>query len=113
MRTRTSVKKPLWENEPLATPLHVNDYNVLLHYYTSQGDIKLSNAQRFGLTDLTVEKVVNLLDTTVPRNEKTKALITAGIKPKTYYRWRSGECEPMYQNILDLYDYLINRQNLK
>lgn len=79
-----------------------NDYNTV-YRYNNGSDIKLSNAQRLLGVNLTVEEVVREYKK-LPN--KSKVLADAGIEFKTFYRWSSGQCEPMYHKIADLYEYI-------
>jgi hypothetical protein len=80
----------------------INDYHTL-YRYNNGSDIKLSNAQRLLGVDLTVEEVVTAYKKV---KNKTRVLMNAGLSHKTFYRWSSGESEPMYHKLADLYEYI-------
>ena len=84
------------------TKQDINDYNTI-YRYNNGSDIKLSNAQRLLGVELTVDEVVTAYKKV--RN-KTRVLMEAGLSHKTFYRWSSGECEPMYLKLADLYEYI-------
>ena len=80
----------------------INDYNTL-YRYNHGSDITLSNAQRLLGVELTVAEVVAGYK---KLKNKADVLNKAGLEYKTYYRWASGECEPKYHKIADLYEYI-------
>ena len=84
------------------TRKEINDYHTL-YRYNHGSDITLSNAQRLLGVDLSVDEVVAGY-----KKIKNKAgiLSKAGLEYKTYYRWASGQSEPKYHKIADLYEYI-------
>ena len=84
------------------TRQELNDYHTL-YRYNHGSDIKLSNAQRLLGVTLTVEEVVTAYKKV---RHKTRVLMNAGLSHKTFYRWSSGESEPMYHKLADLYEYI-------
>lgn len=90
--------------------LNANDYMIMYRHQTGS-KIKLSNAQRLLGVDLTVDHVVELYQSLSPQ-KRHNVLFRAGIEPKTFYRWKHGHNEPMYQNLLNLYRELQNENTV-